>query len=141
MASTTPEVDEQPWASAFAAKADAAFDASFSEDVVLEASVLRTPVRGRDDVAAVMGAASRTYESLVFVHEGSGPHRTYLEWRAEAFGGTELRGITVLTKDTSGVITHIAIHHRPLDAALQFSRHLGEQMAGRLDRSHFYDGA
>jgi hypothetical protein len=141
MASTTPEVDEQRWTSAFAAKSDAAFDTSFSEDVVLEASVLRTPVRGRDDVAAVMGAASRTYESLVFRHEGSGPHRTYLEWRAEAFGGTELLGITVLTKDPSGVITHIAIHHRPLDVALQFSRHLGEQLAGRLDRSHFYDGA
>ena len=83
-----------------------------------------------DKTSLVTGASS-----------GIGLSIAHLEWRAEAFGGTELLGITVLTKDPSGVITHIAIHHRPLDAVLQFSRHLGEQLAGRLDRSHFYDGA
>lgn len=139
MANITPEVSEQGWTKAFAAKSSSAFGESFAEGVVLEASVLRKPVRGRDNVAAVMAVASEIYEKVMFKQEGTGPGRTYLEWRTEAFGGTELLGVTVLTKDAVGHIVHIAIHHRPLQAALQFSHHLGELLAGQIDRDHFYE--
>jgi hypothetical protein len=48
--------------------------------------------------------------------------------------------VTVLTKDEQARIVRVAIHHRPLGAALRFSAELGRRLAGRIDAAHFYDG-
>jgi hypothetical protein len=107
---------------------------------VLEASALTRPVTGREQVSQVMGAASGIYESLAFTQESSQGRRTYMEWEATAFGGTQMQGVTVLTKDEQGRIVRIAIHHRPLGAALRFSAELRRRLAGRIDADHFHDG-
>ena len=59
---------------------------------------------------------------------------------AAAFGGTQIQGVTVLRKDEQGRIVRVAIHHRPLGAALSFSAELRRRLAGRIDAAHFYDG-
>jgi len=133
-------VRPQQYTTAFAEKSADAFGEAFAEDVVLEASVLTRPVAGREQVKQVMGAASGIYESLAFTHESSQGRRTYLEWEAAAFGGTQIQGVTVLTKDEQARIVRVAIHHRPLGAALSFSAELGRRLAGRIDAAHFYDG-
>ncbi|MFJ1975358.1 alpha/beta fold hydrolase [Streptomyces sp. NPDC087903] len=135
----TPQAPARGWRDAFASKTDTAFAAAFAEDIVLEASVLALPVQGRDQVKATMSAASRIYESLQFVRETEAGPRTYLEWEATAFGGHEIFGVTVLTKDDEDRISHVAIHHRPLEAALRFSAELGERLAGDVDPGHFYN--
>ncbi|MEU1212569.1 alpha/beta hydrolase [Streptomyces sp. NPDC005790] len=127
------------WRSAFASKTAADFAAAFAEDIVLEASVLAKPLIGRDQVKATMGTASRIYDSLRFFREATAGPRTYLEWEATAFGGAEISGVTVLTKDDEGRIAHVAIHHRPLGEALRFSTEMRVRLAGTIDPSHFYD--
>jgi len=133
-------VRPQQYTTAFAQKSADAFGEAFAEDVVLEASVLTRPVAGREQVAQVMGAASGIYESLVFTQQSSRGPRTYLEWEAVGFGGTQMQGVTVLTKDEQERIARVAIHHRPLGAALRFSAELRRHLAGRIDAAHFYDG-
>jgi NADPH:quinone reductase-like Zn-dependent oxidoreductase len=128
------------WTEAFASKSAERFGAAFADDVVLEAANLRRPVEGREEVMRVMGATSGIYESLQFTHEASNGPRTYLEWQASALGGLDLRGVTVLTKNDTGLITHAAIHHRPLDAALRFSAELRKRLSGAIDPSYFYQG-
>lgn len=130
----------QGWTRAFEQKSATAFGEAFAEDVVLEASALARPVAGRDRVKSVMGAASNIYESLAFTHETVGADRTYLEWRATAFDGIRLEGVTILTKDDAGRIVRIAIHHRPLGAALRFSTELRERLRDVIDSDHFYQG-
>jgi hypothetical protein len=137
---TAPDVRRQGWRDAFANKSAKAFGETFADDIVLEASVLRRPVEGRDQVMQAMGTASGIYDSLVFTHEASDGPRRYLEWEATAFGGTVLDGVTVLTEDSSGQIIRAAIHHRPLDGALRFSVELRTRLDGVIDPSHFYDG-
>jgi len=83
---------------------------ALAEDVVLEASALRRPVRDRDAAEAI------------------GPT------------GTVIGGVTVLTRDADGRIAHVAIHHRPLGALLEFSRELGRRTAGRVPAGSFADG-
>jgi pimeloyl-ACP methyl ester carboxylesterase len=134
------DVRPQGWTTAFAEKSADSFWQAFTEDVVLEASALTRPVTGREQVSQVMGAASGIYESLAFTQESSQGRRTYMEWEATAFGGTQMQGVTVLTKDEQGRIVRIAIHHRPLGAALRFSAELRRRLAGRIDADHFYDG-
>ncbi|MCX5096885.1 alpha/beta fold hydrolase [Streptomyces sp. NPDC059837] len=137
-ASGSSEGPGSGWRGAFASKTPEDFAAAFAEDIVLEASVLAIPVKGRDQVKATMTQASLIYESLEFVREAVAGSRTYLEWEATAFGGREIFGVTVLTKGADGRINHVAIHHRPLEAALRFSIEMRERLDGTIDRSHFY---
>lgn len=139
-ANTASGVRPGGWTHAFAEKSGAAFAAALANDVVLEASVMRDPVEGRDAVMRVMGIASQIYESLVFTHESGNGSRSYLEWEATAFGGLVIRGVTVLTTDHAGRIVHAAIHHRPLDAALRFSQEMRDRAGRAIDPDHFYDG-
>ncbi|MDM0117467.1 alpha/beta hydrolase [Variovorax sp. J22R133] len=132
------EVRQQGWTQAFAQKSADTFAEAFASDIVLEASVLAEPVAGREQVKAVMAEASQIYESLAFTNEATKGKRTYLEWSAKAFGGVQLFGITILTKDDDGKVVHAAIHHRPLNAALKFSAELGRRVHGRIDASHFH---
>jgi hypothetical protein len=106
--------------------------------MVLDATVLTRPLVGRDAVKTLMGTASNIYESVTFTHEASHGERTYLEWTAAAFGGLELRGITILTKGDDGRIVRAAIHHRPLGAALRFSAELGRRLAGAISSDYFH---
>jgi hypothetical protein len=133
-------VHEQLWTDAFASKSAERFGAAFADAVVLEGSALRRPVEGREQVMRVMGAASGIYDSLLFTHQASSGPRTYLEWAATAFGGLDLSGVTVLTKDDSGQVVHAAIHHRPLGAALRFSAELQKRLSGVIEPGWFYEG-
>jgi pimeloyl-ACP methyl ester carboxylesterase len=137
---TAAGVRSRGWTDAFANKSAERFGAAFAEDVVLEAANLRRPVEGRELVKQVMGTASGIYDSLVFTHEASSGPRTYLEWEATAFGGLDLRGVTILTTDDSGQVVHAAIHHRPLGASLRFSAELRKRLTGVVDPGYFYEG-
>jgi surfactin synthase thioesterase subunit len=137
---TAAGVRSQVWTDAFASKSAEQFGAAFADDVVLEGTALTRPVEGREQVMRVMGTASGIYDSLLFTREATGGPRTYLEWEATAFGGVVLEGVTVLTKDGSGQVVHAAIHHRPLGAALRFSRELRKRLTGVVDPGYFYEG-
>jgi hypothetical protein len=97
-------------------------------------------LRGKEDVEVTMQAASAYYASLVFTHEAVNGARTYLEWEAEAPTGTKFSGVTVLTCNSDGLIGHIAIHHRPLDAALEFSAEMNRRTQGKIAPGHFHSG-
>jgi pimeloyl-ACP methyl ester carboxylesterase len=145
-ASHMPDVPDAPdapqgWTRAFEHKSADAFADAFAPNVVLEASVLAKPVAGVDQVKTVMSAASKIYEALSFTHQAHNDMRDYLEWEVQAFGGEQMRGVTVLTKNAEGKIVHVAIHHRPLGGALKFSAELGRVLQGQVDTSFFYRGA
>ncbi|AEA26231.1 hypothetical protein Psed_4068 [Pseudonocardia dioxanivorans CB1190] len=130
------------WSKAFEDRTKAAFGGTFASDVVLEAATLHEPVVGLEAVRSVMAAASGIYGELVFTDPVTSAARTFLEWRATAAdSGTEYRGVTVLTANADGAIEHIAIHHRPLGSALQFSAELGRRLDGVVPAKHFFQEA
>lgn len=126
------------WTNAFEEKSATAFSEAFAVDVVLEASVLTRAVEGRHQVKNVMAAGSAIYDSLTFTQETVSGDRAYLEWQATAFGGTQIDGVTILTKDTDGQIVRAAIHHRPLGAVHRFSAELGRRLHGVIDAEYFH---
>jgi hypothetical protein len=135
---TTGAVQQQAWTEAFAKKSASAFAEAFAEDVVLEATALTAALHGRSSIKIVMEAASKIYESLIFTHDAVNGPRHYLEWEATAFGGEELAGVTILTKNDAGEIARVGIHHRPLQGALRFSAELGRRLEGRIGRGYFH---
>lgn len=128
------------WRAGFADRSESNFADGFADEVVLEASVLREPIRGKRNVAAAMQAASSIYESLVFTAETTSDSFTYLQWSAVAFGGMKFNGITVLERDGAGKIVKAAIHKRPLAAILRFSAELRTRLDGVIPADHFHHG-
>ena len=125
------------WRGGFADQSQDAFDAEFADEVVLDATTLAKPITGKQQVAQVMATASSIYESLEFTAEAHDGATTYLQWKATAFGGTQIRGITILDRDASGKIVTAAIHHRPLAAVLRFATEIRNRLAGVISTDHF----
>jgi len=56
-------------------------------------------------------------------------------------GGERVSGVTILTSNDQGKIVRVAIHHRPLSAALHFSEAMGKALAGKVEADLFYSPA
>jgi pimeloyl-ACP methyl ester carboxylesterase len=125
------------WRDAFADQSQSSFADEFADDIVLEASTLAKPIVGRQQVSAVMAQASSIYESLEFTAEAHSGSTTYLQWRATAFAGMEIKGVTILDRDASGKIVAAAIHHRSLAAVLRFSAEIRDRLDGVVAAEHF----
>jgi pimeloyl-ACP methyl ester carboxylesterase len=125
------------WRQGFAEQSQATFADDFADEVVLDATTLAKPVKGKELVAQVLATASSIYESLEFTAEAHDGPTTYLQWKATAFGGMEIRGITILDRDASGKIVAAAIHHRPLGAVLRFATEIRNRIASAIPADHF----
>ena len=129
------------WRQAFADKAQASFANEFAADIVLEASTLARRVVGKKQVSAVMTAASGIYDSLEFTGEAHSGSTTYLQWHATAFGGMEIKGVTILDRNADGKIAAAAIHHRSLDVVLRFAAEIRDRLSGVIAADHFLEEA
>jgi hypothetical protein len=125
------------WGDSLADPSGAAFAEIVSADVVLEGSIFALPVRGRQAVWATLRAAAGIYDALTFTSDAERDGRAYLDWTATALG-LRVAGVTVLYVDQSGRFASIALHHRPLGAAIAFSAELGSRLAGQVSADHFY---
>ena len=92
----------QSWVEIIGRKSLDAFAAAFTEDAVLEASVLRDPVKGPSGIRSVFSATAVMYETIAFTHETTQGSKTYLEWEGKALGGLTAAGVTVLTRNAIG---------------------------------------
>jgi hypothetical protein len=115
------------------------FGPPLSDDVVFEAAVLRRPLHGQEQVLIAVQAADGYYASYAPTHTTTDGPRSYTEWQATLPSGTRLSGVTVITLNPSGQIATIAIHHRPLDGALEFSREMGRRTRAALGAGYFYE--
>lgn len=102
-----------------------------------EAAVLRRPLHGKEQVQIAVQAADGYYASYAPAHTTTDGPRSYTEWQATLPSGTRLSGVTVLTLNAAGQIAAIAVHHRPLDGALEFSREMGRRTAAALGAGYF----
>jgi hypothetical protein len=89
------------WRRSFTDRSLSQFAEQFADEIVLEATTLAKPVKGKHSVAAVLATANSIYESLEFTAEAQSASTTYLQWRATAFGGIQIDGVTVLERDVS----------------------------------------
>jgi hypothetical protein len=134
---STSHVAASDYRQAWRDKTTTAFADALADDVVLEASLLNLPLKGRDSVSRGLAAASRLYEKVIFTDQATAGSRQYLEWKVKTFSGDELLGVTILTRNNVGIIQHIAIHHRPLEALMRLSAKIGENLRGEIDPAHF----
>jgi hypothetical protein len=125
------------WRRSFTDRSLSQFAEQFADEIVLEATTLAKPVKGKHSVAAVLATASSIYESLEFTAEAQSASTTYLQWRATAFEGMQMQGVTVLEREVSAKIVAAAIHHRPLGPVLRFSAEILDRLAGMIAADQF----
>ena len=125
------------WTEALRDESGATFARAAAPHIRLEGSIFATPIDGREKVWTSLRAAGGITDSLSFTHESTAPDRSYLEWELEALG-QRFQGVTVLTFDSAGLISNVAIHHRPLGAVLAFSAEMGRRLGNSLGPGVFY---
>ena len=125
------------WRRSFADQSQSQFAEQFADEIVLQATTLAKPVEGKHSVAAVLATAGSIYESPEFTAEAQSASTTYLQWRATAFGGMQIEGVTVLGRDMSGEIVAVAVYHRPLGPVLRFSAEIRDRLAGVIPADYF----
>jgi hypothetical protein len=100
-----------------------AFASAFAAHASMDGAVLAQPVIGAAGIREVFDATRRMYDAISFKSELTTPTRTYLEWEG-VFHGSPVAGVTVLSKDASGLIEHVRLYHRPFSQVLAFSNEL-----------------
>lgn len=125
------------WRGALADESGGTFGEVVTPDVTLEGSIFGAPINGRGNVWTSLRTAGGITDTLNFTHELTASARSYLEWELEALA-ERFEGVTVLTFDGSGLIDHVAIHHRPLGTVLAFSAEMGRRLGNSVGPGVFY---
>jgi hypothetical protein len=124
------------WMQILSKKGTNEFAASFTPDVSLQTSALSKEVVGPTAIGTFFTTTSTMYENFVFVKESSVDEKTYLEWDA-IHAGKSISGITVLTRDESGLINNIKLFQNPFSVVCEFSSTLRAKLEGVFDQEFF----
>ena len=102
--------------------------AKLADDATLEATVLRRPIQGKQAILALLKHAAPLYDFRDFTYRGDFGSDLFMEsYRAEV-RGTPIECSVLAHKNAAGETDSIVVNHRPLDAALLFSRLMWEQV-------------
>jgi hypothetical protein len=106
-----------------------AFSGAFSENPILEATVLVSPLVGARVIHEFFNATRLMFERIAFIHETRSTSRTCLEWDG-VFQGRDISGATIIAYDVHGAIEHIRLYHFPLEQLHSFAIELSRRLAG-----------
>lgn len=124
------------WMQILSKKGTDEFASSFTPDVSLQTSALSKEVVGPTTIGTFFATTSTMYENFIFVKESIVDEKTYLEWDA-THAGKPIAGLTVLTRDTSGLINNIKLFQSPLSVVREFSAALRVQLEDVLGQEFF----
>lgn len=127
------------WETGFSEKNAETFAKGFADDIIIEATVLKKPVKGLNLASKVMWSASDTYESLEFTEHFSDGDYVCVQWEATAFGGKPLYGSTIIHTNSENKIDHVIIQHRPLDVMLEYSAEQNHRLNDEIGEGYFYN--
>ncbi|CAD6562088.1 hypothetical protein LMG28727_07645 [Paraburkholderia kirstenboschensis] len=106
--------------------------ARLAANATLEATVLKRPVEGRPDILAVIQHAVSLYEFQQHSYKGEIGERLYVESYRSQIQGVPIETLLVAHLNEQGEADSVVINHRPLNAALLFSKLMWERVDERF---------
>ena len=106
--------------------------ARLAENATLEATVLKHPIEGRADILSVIKHAVSLYEFQHHSHQGVLADRLYMESYRSQIQGVPIETVVVAHISDQGETDSVVINHRPLNAALLFSKLMWERVDERF---------
>ncbi|GGJ92334.1 hypothetical protein GCM10011583_24790 [Streptomyces camponoticapitis] len=116
----------------------ASFKDNLADDVTLEGVVMNGVLRDRDAVLAQLAVVSGFYRDRVddFSFDAGDYH---VEEYTAVVAGRPIKATATMHRNADGKIDAVVVNHRPLAAALTFSRLIAESPIGaEWDRNRFY---
>ncbi|AJK50648.1 hypothetical protein [Burkholderia plantarii] len=108
-----------------------------ADDVVLESSVLRQAVRGRDVVLRIVKAGAAQYATQRPRFLGHVGERSYFEYDVRLQDGKPAAGLVSIVRNADARVTTLHIAFSPLDAVLSLAAGLRDRLAPELDERWF----
>ncbi|MGT2477509.1 hypothetical protein [Paraburkholderia terrae] len=106
--------------------------ARLAEYATLEATVLKRPIEGRADILSVIKHAVSLYEFQHHSYKGEIGNSLYMESYRSQIQGVPIETVVVAHLNEQGETDSVVINHRPLNAALLFSKLMGERVDERF---------
>lgn len=106
--------------------------ARLAENATLEATVLKRPIEGRADILSVIKHAVSLYEFQHHSYKGEIGNGLYLESYRSQIQGVPIETVLIAHLNEQGETDSVVINHRPLEAALLFSKRMGELVDERF---------
>ncbi|PYE27802.1 hypothetical protein C7410_101133 [Paraburkholderia silvatlantica] len=106
--------------------------ARLAENATLEATVLKRPIEGRADILSVIKHAVSLYEFQQHSYKGEIGNNLYMESYRSQIQGVPIETVVVAHLNEQGETDSVVINHRPLKAALLFSKRMGELVDERF---------
>lgn len=103
-----------------------------AENATLEATVLKRPVEGRADILSVIRHAVSLYEFQHHGYKGETGNGLYMESYRAQIQGMPIETLLVAHLNEQGDVDSVVINHRPLNAALLFSKLMWERVDERF---------
>lgn len=103
----------------------------FAEDVVLHSPVAHRPYRGREMVAAIVGAVAKVLEGFRFENEIGDHFDRALMFRATV-SELEIQGCDFVHTRADGLIDEITVMLRPLKATTVFAERMRKEFGKAL---------
>jgi len=103
-----------------------------AENATLEATVLKRPIEGRADILSVIKHAASLYEFQHHSYKGEIGNGLYLESYRSQIQGVPIETVLIAHLNEQGETDSVVINHRPLEAALLFSKRMGELVDERF---------
>ncbi|MER7245596.1 hypothetical protein [Kribbella sp. NPDC000426] len=116
----------------------ASFKDNLAENVTLEGPVMNGVLHGREAVLAQLAVVSQFYRDRLELF--SFDHGDYhVEEYSAVVAGRPLKATATMHRNSEGQIDSVVVSHRPLAAALTFSRLIAESTIGAAADPHrFY---
>ncbi|HEX7913800.1 MAG TPA: hypothetical protein VF534_37770 [Paraburkholderia sp.] len=106
--------------------------AKLAENATLEATVLKRPVEGRADILAVIRHAVALYEFQHHSYKGEIGNGLYMESYRSQIQGVPIETLLVAHINEQGEADSVVINHRPMNAAILFSKLMRERVDERF---------
>ncbi|CDG81401.1 hypothetical protein [Janthinobacterium agaricidamnosum] len=111
--------------------------ARLADDATMEATVLRRPVEGKDNIVGLLKLAIPLYEFQHFTYRDDFGDNFFMESYRSQIRGVPIECSVLVHMNAAGQADSLLINHRPLDAALLFSRLMAQQAADRYGQDLF----
>jgi hypothetical protein len=106
--------------------------ARLADNATLEATVLKRPVEGRADILSVIRHAVSLYEFQHHSYKGETGNGLYIESYRSQIQGVPIETVVVAHLNEQGEADSVVINHRPLNAAMLFSKLMWERVDERF---------
>lgn len=106
-------------------------------NAILISSVLNRSLRGRDSIIKVVQTVAGMYEAHSVLFHATFADRELIEYEALAFGGVDVHGVVILSRNKGGDIFNVGVHHSPVEAVNKLSAALKERLISELGAEYF----